>query len=282
MLQASSTTRSTTSLRNWNARLRWSILAGVCLAAFAFTAFLPPIAQPPAYHQFADQRTIFGVPHGLDVLSNIAFFVSGFLGLLFVTGARTLDAGTRWAFTTLFFGLCLTSIGSGYYHLAPDNSRLVFDRLPMIIAMAGCLGAVLTDRLGGSTAWVVAALIVTGLWTVNQWSVSEQLGRGDLRWYALYEGLTILIGAALLVLFPSCNGATPAFVVAVAGNVAAKVFELLDKPIYALGGIVSGHTLKHLSAGFAFLPLVFFIRGRGRKEAFRNASEAAAPDGPTR
>ena len=124
--------------------MRWGIICGVCVAAFIATAFLPPISQPQSYHHFADQRTIFGIAHGLDVLSNLAFLASGLLGLLFVAKfGRALDAGTRWAFATLFFGLVLTSIGSAYYHLAPDNQRLVFDRLPMIIAMAGCGGVFL-------------------------------------------------------------------------------------------------------------------------------------------
>ena len=242
----------------------------------ACVAFLAPIPQPEAYHHFADQRAIAGMDHGMDVLSNLAFLVSGLLGLLFVAKAgRTLDAGTRWAFATLFFGLVLTSIGSGYYHLAPDNQSLVFDRLPMIIAMSGCVGAVMADRFGGASAWSLAALIAIGLWTVHEWSVSEQLGRGDLRWYALYQGLIFLVGALLLVLFASRNGATPAFVVAGAGNVAAKVFELLDKPIFGLGSVVSGHTLKHLSAGLAFLPLVFLIRKIGRE---RMVEDTHRPD----
>ena len=241
--------------------MRWGIICGLCVAAFVVTALLPPIPQPQSYHHFADQRTIFGIARGRDVLSNLAFLVSGLLGLLFVVKfGRALDSGTRWAFATLFFGLVLTSIGSAYYHLAPDNQRLVFDRLPMIIAMAGCGGAVLTDRLGGRAVWVVAPLVAAGLWTVYQWNASEAAGRGDLRWYALYEGLIILTGALLLWMFPSRNRATPAFVIAVAGNVAAKLFELFDKQIYALGGIVSGHALKHLSAGLAFLPLVFLVR----------------------
>lgn len=242
--------------------IRWGIIGGVCVAAFVATLLLPLIPQPEAYHHFADQRTLLDIAHGLDVLSNLAFLVSGVLSLFYVSRIRAWDAGTRWAFATLFFGLCLTSIGSAYYHLAPGNARLVFDRLPMIIAMAGCLGAVITDRFGGSTAWIVVALIAIGLWTVHQWTVSEQLGRGDLRWYALYEALIILAGAMLLLLFPSRNRATPVFVIAVAGNVLAKLFELLDKAIYALGGIVSGHTLKHLCAGLSFLPLVFLIRRR--------------------
>jgi hypothetical protein len=229
--------------------------------AVAVVWFLAPIPQSQAYHHFADQRVIAGIPHGLDVLSNLAFLLSGGLGLIFILGTRpAFDAGTRWAFATLFFGLILTSVGSGYYHLNPDNQSLIFDRLPMIVAMSGCVGVVIADRFGGAAAWSVLGFLAIGFWTVYQWVVSEQTGHSDLRWYALYQGLVILVGALLLLLFSSRNGATRVFVIAVAGNVLAKLFELLDKPIFAFGGIVSGHTLKHISAGLAFLPLAFFVR----------------------
>ncbi len=33
--------------------------------------------------------------------------------------------------------------------------------------------------------------------------------------------------------------------------VLAKIFEALDREIFSLGGLVSGHTLKHLAAGAA-------------------------------
>jgi hypothetical protein len=253
-------------MHNWSPAARWSIIGGVCFAAVIVAWFLPPIPQPQAYHQFADQRSLAGIPHSLDVLSNLAFLISGLLGLWFVARAGiTLDAGTRCTFATLFFGLVLTSVGSAYYHLEPGNQRLVFDRLPMIVAMAGCVGAVLADRFGGAAAWSIAALLGIGLWTVYYWSAGEQLGHGDLRWYALYQGLVFVMSALLLWLFPSRNGATPAFAILFAGNFLAKLFELLDKPIYGMGGIVSGHTLKHLSAGLAFLPLIFFVRRISRE-----------------
>ena len=257
-------------------KLRWGLIAAVCVAAVVIVWFLPPIPQSQNYHHFADQRTILGVPRGFDVLSNLAFFLAGVLGLFFVArSGAALDSGTRWAFATLFFGLILTSFGSSYYHLSPDSQRLVFDRLPMIVAMSGCVGAVITDRFGGPTAWSVVLLLIVGLWTVYQWNASEQQGHSDLRWYALYQGLVILVGALLLLLFKSRNGATQAFVIAVTGNVLAKVFELLDRPIFALGGIVSGHTLKHLSAGLAFLPLAFFIK-RLNQEKAANANRPEA------
>jgi hypothetical protein len=246
------------------------------MAGVIATAFLPPFPQPLAYHHFADQRTLAGMAHASDVLSNLAFLLSGALGLFYAAMAgRALDAGTRWAFATLFFGLLVTSLGSAYYHLAPDNQRLVFDRLPMVLAMAGCTGALMADRFGGAAAWTMTALIATGLWTVYHWNAGEQAGHGDLRWYLLYQGLTILTGAMLLLFFSSRNGATPAFVIAVAGNIAAKVFEFLDQPIYAMGNVVSGHTLKHLSAGLAFLPLALLIRRIGKE---RMVDDSKRPD----
>jgi hypothetical protein len=250
---------------------RGSLVLVICAGALAGAAFLPPITQPQAYHQFADQRHVFGLPHAFDVLSNATFLIAGLLGLWFVLGAgRTLDAGTRWALALLFLGLVLTTLGSAYYHLAPDDQRLVFDRMPITIVLAGCIGTVLADRFGGATAWSVAAFIAVGLWTVHHWGAT-----GDLRWYFLFQALAFVFAALLLLLFPSRNNATPAIAIALLGNVAAKIFELLDRPIYSLGGVVSGHTLKHLSAGLAFLPLAFLIRRIGQQ---RMVDDSMRPD----
>ena len=42
----------------------------------------------------------------------------------------------------------------------------------------------------------------------------------------------------------------------------AKVAEVLDAPIYAMGGIVSGHTLKHLIAALAAYWLLRMLQRR--------------------
>src|SRR5215475_9765872 len=95
--------------------------AGVTLLA------LPPIPQDPAYHLFADQRPFLGIPNCLDVLSNLPFALVGLLGLAFVfrrgrENARAFrDPWERWPYAILFAGIALTTLGSAYYHLAPDN-----------------------------------------------------------------------------------------------------------------------------------------------------------------
>jgi hypothetical protein len=99
-----------------------------------------------------------------------------------------------------------------------------------------------------------------GIGTVIQWGLSEEHGHGDLRWYAFYQGMVMIAAVLFLVLFPSQRQGTREFVIAAFANFAAKMFELADKPIFALGGVVSGHTLKHLSAGLGFIPLVLLLR----------------------
>ena len=44
-----------------------------------------PIAQPDGYHQFADQRLLWGIPHGADVISNLGLvLVALYIGWIFI------------------------------------------------------------------------------------------------------------------------------------------------------------------------------------------------------
>lgn len=238
---------------------------GIGVAAVIAVAVIRPIPQPISYHDFADKRAILGIPNSADVLSNFPFVVVGLAGLFFTLRPMSaFNASERWTYTCLFIGLLLTGIGSAYYHLAPDNQRLIWDRLPMTIAMAGFIGALLVDRFGSRAAGVVPVLMALGIGSVIQWGLSEQHGNGDLRWYALYQGMVMILAAELLVMFPSRGNGTRGFVIAALANLAAKVFELLDAPIFQFGGIVSGHTLKHLSASLGFIPLVMMASRRKR------------------
>jgi hypothetical protein len=182
--------------------------------------------------------------------------------MYFTLRNRSQSSQQRWALWVLFAGLFLTGLGSGYYHLAPDNQRLLWDRLPMTIAMSGFLTLLLVNRLQSTPPWVLPLLLVLGMGSALGWAWSEARGQGDLRWYSLYQSLVIICGVALPAMFPALSARaepTRALVVAILGNVAAKVFELLDKPIFAMGGLISGHTLKHLAAGLGFIPLLMWL-----------------------
>src|SRR5215470_6021077 len=124
-----------------------TVVTGVAL-------LLPPFPQPQSYHDFADQRIWLGVPNFGDVISNLAFAIVGMFGLRFVlrnTGTNQSRAfrevREKWPYGVMFFGLVMTAFGSAYYHLAPNNARLVWDRLPMTVVFMSLVAALITERI---------------------------------------------------------------------------------------------------------------------------------------
>src|SRR5262245_41173007 len=95
----------------WDAEGRqatWSLLIffTLMLASLAALPLLPPIQQDQNYHQFADVRTLLGIPNVWNVVSNVPFIAIGAVGL-----ARCReDAAT----IAIFAGIFLTGFGSSY------------------------------------------------------------------------------------------------------------------------------------------------------------------------
>jgi hypothetical protein len=215
---------------------------------------LPPIAQDPAYHAFADRRALLGVPNALDVLSNVVFLLAGAAGLAWLArgGARGWDAA---AAAILFAGVAGTAVGSAWYHLAPDNPRLVWDRLPMSAVFTTLLAVVIADRLGARAGRVLLPpLLVAGVGSVVYWARVD-----DLRPYGLVQFFPMLAIPFLLLAFPSARGGDAALWWAGAAYAASKVTEHFDAAIFAAGGLVSGHTLKHVLAGAGAALIVCWI-----------------------
>jgi len=274
--------------RERNARL--SLCIGFTLVWVAVLLALPAIPQDPGYHGFADQRTLLGVLNFFDVISNGAFFVVGIWGLLFlwrqlIADDRIFNEGSdaddrifnarseKWAYVVLFWGLVLTSFGSGYYHLAPDNAGLFWDRLPMTLLFTALLAATVSERISAKAGLrLLPFLVIAGIGSVVYWYWSELQGVGDLRPYILVQYYPALAIPLIALLFPSryTRGSDLVGVWGFYG--AAKLLELFDAELLTLGGVVSGHTLKHLAAALAAYWILRMLRKRRGSEC-----EATAP-----
>ncbi len=57
------------------------ILLGLAGVAIVAVLFVEPIPQDPAYHDFADARSLLSIPNFADVFSNILFVIVGGLGI---------------------------------------------------------------------------------------------------------------------------------------------------------------------------------------------------------
>lgn len=232
------------------------VLVAFTLAVGAAAVLAPRIPQPQSYHDFADQRRWLGIPHFGDVASNLPFALSGAWGLVFLLGQRGherfIDPRERWAYFFVFLGLFLTAFGSSYYHLAPDNARLVWDRLPMTLAFMGLVSAMISERVSVPAGfYLLPVLLFIGAASVVEWWFSEARGAGDLRFYAAVQVYAVLILPVLLLLPPRYTRSRD-FAAVFSFYVLAKIFETADWQIFSLDQhAISGHTLKHLAAGAA-------------------------------
>lgn len=231
------------------------LLIGITVAAAGATFLMPPIPQDPAYHRFADDRTFLGIPNFGNVVSNLAFIVVGVAGLATIGRRKSprLTSAERIAFQALFFGAIGIGLGSAYYHWAPDNDRLVWDRLPMTILFMSFVAVILSERLSPKPAIGFFIFLVSlGASSVYAWWWSEAAGAGDLRFYGFIQFYPILLIPATLYLFPSVYAGTGRWLsVIFLLYGAAKLAEMWDGPILTLGNLGSGHTLKHLLAAGA-------------------------------
>src|SRR6478672_11001448 len=57
------------------------LLYGLMIVTLVALLPLPPLLQDQNYHQFADQRELFGVPNFWNVVSNLPFIAVGAIGL---------------------------------------------------------------------------------------------------------------------------------------------------------------------------------------------------------
>ena len=250
-----------------NARreLLWLLPPTVVVVAIAW--LLPAVPQWPEYHDFVDRRAWLGVPNFLDVVSNLAFVAVAVAGLRRLLGARRpifVDARERLPWLVFFAALGAVGFASAWYHLAPDNARLVWDRLGMAVVFMAWLSAIFGERLGvGVGRAMLPLLVAVGVAAVAYWGWSETRGAGDLRAYALVHFYPMLLVPWLLWRYPARYTRGGDALVVLGLYLAALLAERLDAAIFALGGLVSGHTVKHLlGAGAAWWVLRMLVARR--------------------
>ena len=237
-------------------------------AAFALYGLLRltlgPLPQDPAYHALADTRTLQGVvPRAGDILTNLAILGAGLFGLALRSRMNVAPEG-RTAVNVLIAATILTAFGSAYYHLAPANATLIWDRLPIAIVLMSLLALVMADRVhplyARDAIWPFTGL---GIASVMLWGVSEAMGQEDL---LLYLVVRVGAGAAivlLLILRPPRYTGTAWLFAAVLCEIAMAFLERVDHEMFQLtGGLISGHNMKHVLAGIALACVFWWLRAR--------------------
>ncbi|RDX93425.1 hypothetical protein CR513_24319 [Mucuna pruriens] len=266
------------------------------VALFSFLVLMivtPSIPQSQQYHNFADHRNFFGIPNALNVISNFPFLVIGLIGLILCyhgnyfrlryctvfsviiyfsllanvpvivivvvvdtnMRAKSLQ-GELWGWTCFYVGVAAVAIGSSYYHLKPDDARLVWDRLPMTIAFTSIMAIFIIERIDERKGMIsILPLVLAGIISIVFFD--------DLRPYALVQFVPCIAIPLMAILLPPMYTHSTYWLWAAGFYLLAKVLEATDEVIYEWTyHIVSGHTLKHLSAAMVPVFLTFMLAKR--------------------
>jgi len=253
--------------RFWDRPVRLGLIVALAAVSLAALCLIPRVPLAAGYHDFADKRILLGIPNCLDVLSNIPFFVVGLWGvwwtLLGSSGPSFVEVSERVPYLVFFIGVALTGIGSFWYHLSPGSARLPWDLLPMTFSFVSMVVAVIIERIDSRTGFLLyVPMLALGAASVGYWYMTEMQGRGDYRFYLFVQFFSPVLLAAIVWLFPPRYTGTGYLVFAFALFVLAKAMEILDRQIYASTGYVSGHALKHATAGVACYWVLVMLQRR--------------------
>ncbi|HET9701361.1 MAG TPA: hypothetical protein VFP70_10615 [Burkholderiales bacterium] len=240
--------------------LLWLLTAGAAAAMLSLR-----MVQPEDYHRFADTRPWLGVPNFLNVVSNLPFMLVGAAALWNLRGSALQGRPAGWIWRVFFLGMALTGAGSAWYHWAPDHHGLFWDRLGMSVGFAAFAAGVCADRFGaaiGTRVFVLAVLAMAGgaLWWRASFGSAENVAP---YLFAMYGGAVISLYVVLA--FPSRQGSGHHAFIALAFFAVAMLFDAwLDGPLLTAGGLLSGHSFKHLLGALAAGWVWWFMLRPGR------------------
>nr|AFK45098.1 unknown [Medicago truncatula] len=222
----------------------------------------PAIPQSQDYHNFADQRTFFGIPNALNVISNFPFLINGLIGLVLCHHGNYFKLslqGELWGWTCFYVGVAAVGIGSSYYHLKPDDASLVWDRLPMTVAFTSIIAIFIIERIDERKGMIsIIPLVLAGVISIVYWRFFD-----DLRPYALIQFVPCIAIPLMAILLPPMYTHSTYWLWAAGFYLLAKVLEATDDVVYKwTHHIVSGHTLKHLFAAMVPVFLTFMLAKR--------------------
>lgn len=238
--------------------MRVALIVLLAAAALGALFVLPPIPQNPRYHNFADQRTIWGVPNFWNVATNLPFLLVALWGLRALRSATAfIQKWERTAYCVLLAGVALVAFGSAYYHFRPDDRTLIWDRLPMTIIFMSLLAATIGERISANAGrWLLIPLLALGVASILYWRFSD-----DVRLYGVVQFYPMIALPLMLILFPPRYSCTAGVYGLIAFYALAKIFEALDHWIAAIIA-TGGHPWKHVAAAVALLCYVSTIARR--------------------
>ncbi|XP_015573067.1 uncharacterized protein LOC8259580 isoform X2 [Ricinus communis] len=217
----------------------------------------PKIPLSHKHHLFADMRNFLGVPNTLNVITIFPFLVVGVVGFVLSIRGSFFNISLRgevWGWVMFYGGIMGVAFGSAYYHLKPDDSRFMWDTLPMMIAYSSLFSSFVVERVGKR----VGLSCLFGLLVVILLSTAYARIFNDLRLCMMFQLIPCIAIPGMTFLYPPKYTHSIYWLWAAGVCLLAKFEGALDRKIYRANRyFISGHSLEHLCS--AALPVLLTI-----------------------
>ncbi|XP_050220327.1 uncharacterized protein LOC126670599 [Mercurialis annua] len=215
------------------------------------------------HHLFADMRNLIGVPNTLNVITNFPFLVVGVVGFVLSLQGSFLNIHLRgevWSWAVFYGGIIGVAFGSAYYHLKPDDGRVMWDILPTMIAYSSLFSGFIVERVGRR----IGFCCLFGLLFVILITTAYARIFNDLRLCMMSQLIPCIAIPGMTFLYPPKYTHSTYWLWAAGFSLLAKFEGALDKKIYrATHYFISGHSLEHLCS--AMVPVLLTIMLMHRK-----------------
>ena len=210
-------------------------------------------------------KNYFSVNNFWKLISNIPFIIIGLIGIYENKNKKLIHDNFKTApiYSVFFLGVFLTGFGSSWFHLNPNDSTLVWDRLPMTIGFMALTTGLLSEYLYRDLQKkIFYPLLFVGFISVLYWYYTEQQGRGDLRLYVLVQFLPLLLIPLIALTHQSRFTHNNILIGVILFYLLAKLTEHYDQAIHQALGFISGHSIKHLLAAAATYLVLIMLKNR--------------------
>ncbi|CAL9206089.1 unnamed protein product [Musa hybrid cultivar] len=236
---------------------RGRVWAGAILLWLLLMLATPRISHSHAFHLFADMRNFLGVPNTLNVLTTFPFLLVGVPGLVLCLSGCCFGISLRgemWGWAFFYAATATAAFGSAYYHLRPDDDRVVWDKLPTMTSASSLLSILVIERIDER----MGISCLSSLITLVLVSIACERTFDDLRLCMMFHIVPCIAIPALLFLFPPKYTHSRFWFCATGFYLLARFEAIADKKIYSASRyIISGHSLEHLC--LAMVPIILTV-----------------------
>lgn len=238
------------------------VLLIITFLAFLSLFFTQRIPQDRMYHNFIDHINILTIPNFWNVVTNFFYLFFGLIGLRYALKQKHTQS------IIIYSATCFVFVGSSYYHLAPSNDTLVWDRLPMTVVFMSFLSIIISDFISQNRGkQLFFPLIFIGISSVFYWDYTELNNAGDLRFYFLIQFLSLAL--IFLIILGYYSEFKRNLYIVLGLYFLAKIAEIIDIQLYENIGL-SGHSIKHIISSFS---IYFFYLYQKKHRTMRSTLE---------